>query len=168
MENTHILPGDTNQIIPLKQTEIAGFQILSSVAQPKTHHFRIINFLPQYLPECPRRGKIWRQNCFLKMGKQTIFCDGLFNGVFTDWGHFHLIWLLSRDGWHWLWGDILNDDWAQAHFKIKQLPVTSRQQPSEPNIREIPDWFPTQELSWARGFHDCSNLRTLHIICLLN
>ena len=32
--NTHMLPGDTNQIIPLKQTEIAGFQILSSAKNP--------------------------------------------------------------------------------------------------------------------------------------
>ena len=55
-------------------------------------------------------------------------------------------------------GDIRNDDWVQDHFKIKQLPVTSRQQPSEPNIREIS--YLTRELSWAYGFHDDSNFLT--------
>ena len=98
--NTHILPGDTNQIIPQNKQRLLVFKFS---AQLKTHHFRIINFLPQYLLECPRRGKIWRQNCFWRWGNKQFFCDGFFNGVFTDWGHFHLIWLLSRDGWHWLW-----------------------------------------------------------------
>ena len=156
-ENTHILPGDQNQ----NKQRLLVFKFS---AQLKTHHFRIINFLPQYLSECPRRGKIWRQNCFWRWGNKQFFVmvslmEFLRTGAIFIWFDFcHA--MGDTD-----FGDIRNDDWVQDHFKIKQLPVTSRQQPSEPNIREIPDWFPTRELSWARGFHDDSNLRTLLVCC---
>ena len=65
-ENTHILPGDQNQ----NKQRLLVFKFS---AQLKTHHFRIINFLPQYLSECPRRGKIWRQNCFWRWGNKQFF-----------------------------------------------------------------------------------------------
>ena len=101
------------------------------------------------------------------MGETKIFLWWiLFNGVFTDgpWGHFHLIWLLSRDGWHWLWR---HPQWWLSSGSFQDQTASCYLKPTaavtEPNIREIS--YLTRELSWAYGFHDDSNFLTL-FVCL--
>ena len=59
-------------------------------------------------------------------------------------------------------GDILNDDWAQDHFKIKQLPVTSQDNSHQSQIfeRSSSD-FQLESYLEHMVFMIHSNLRTL-------
>ena len=59
-------------------------------------------------------------------------------------------------------GDILNDDWAQDHFKIKQLPVTSQDNSHQSQIfeRSSSDFQLDSYLEYM-VFMIHSNLRTL-------